>query len=62
MIQDAHCLILNPEKQLKQKIEDMIRVRYQAYSGTADYRIDTDGKTVEILVEEIKLNAQQTIG
>jgi Shikimate 5-dehydrogenase len=50
------------EKQLKQKIEDMIRVRYQAYSGTADYRIDTDGKTVEILVEEIKLNAQQTIG
>ena len=41
------------EQQLKDRIVDMIRVRYHAYMRTADVRIDTDGKDVEKISEEI---------
>ena len=41
------------EEKLKEKIVKMLEVRYHAYMRTADHRIDTDGRTVDELVDII---------
>ena len=44
------------EEKLKEKIVNMLNVRYHAYMRTADYRIDTDGRSVDDIIGEILSN------
>ena len=41
------------EAELKDKINDMIQIRYHAYMRAADYRIDTDKRSVDDIISEI---------
>lgn len=41
------------EEKLKEKIVNMLEIRYHAYMRTADHRIDTDGRTVKDIVDEV---------
>lgn len=42
------------EEELRQKIVDMINVRYPAYMRSADHRIETDGKSAKKIADEIR--------
>lgn len=53
LVSDTSRPLLKTEKPLSERLQEMLKFRAPIYEGAADFTIDTDGKTVSEIVDEI---------